>query len=393
MLTALALAPPALAHGTGYEVPRTNPFVGDAGARPEIYSYGLRNPFRFSFDRLTGDLALGDPGDDGPDEIDFTPSGKAAGANFGWNCWEGTQPGPGGCSAPGAVFPVYEYENPAASGTPRAVIGGYVVRDALLPTLFGRYLFADFYLGDVMSTTLSASGASPPQPTGLHVDLLASFGEDALGGLYAVSLAGPVMKLSAGPTPGSLQASTIGDFEAPMYVTAPRGDPLRLFIAERAGRVKLRTGGTVKTFLDISSAVSTEGDGGLQSIAFAPDYLLSGRFYVFYSDLSGDIRVDEFRRSKGDPDRADPASRRGVVRIPHPDSREHYGGQLHFGRDGFLYVSTGDGGERTDPNGNAQNLQSLLGKLLRIDPRVGQSEGLLSRLLGALPLARPSGGR
>ena len=384
----LALAAPPVVHAGAYSIPPINPFVGHLGARPEIYSYGLRNPFRFSFDRLNGDFALGDPGEQGPEEIDYRPKGQAAGANFGWNCLEGTQPGPGSCDAPGAVPPVLEYENPAASGTPRAVVGGYVVRDLTLPTLFGRYLFADFYLGDVMSTTLSASGASPAQATGLHVDQLVSFGEDALGGLYAVSLAGPVVRLSSGLGAGKLQASPVGSFDAPMYVTAPRGDPLRLFVAERAGRVKVRVGGSVKSFLDISDQVSTAGDGGLQSIAFAPDYVLSGLFYVFYSDLDGDIRVDEFRRSKADPDRADPASRRGVLEIPHPTYGDHYGGQLQFGRDGLLYVSTGDGGSPGDADGNAQNLQSLLGKLLRIDPRPDQTaaERLLSTITSALPL-------
>ncbi len=380
---AALLAGPPVAYSGQYRVPPTNPFFGEAGARQEIYSYGLRNPFRFSFDRLTGDLAIGDPGNTGSDEIDFVARGKAAGANFGWNCWEGTRPGPGDCRPRGTVFPAYEYEHPS----PRAVIGGYVVRDVTLPTLFGRYLFADFYVGDVMSTTLSASGASPPRSTGLHVDQLVSFGEDALGGLYAVSLAGPVIRLTAGTGFGTLRGSIIGTFDAPMYVTSPRGDPLRLFVAERGGRVKVRVGGSVKTFLDISTQVSTAGDGGLQSIAFAPDYAVSGAFYVFYSDLQGNIRVDEFRHSRENPDSANLTSQRKVLQIPHPTSQEHYGGQLQFGRDGLLYISTGDGGGRTHPNGNAQDLNSLLGKLLRIDPRLGQTatEGLISAILDVVP--------
>ncbi len=377
-------AAPSVADSAPYRVPPTNPFVGQAGVRQEIYSYGLRNPFRFSFDRLTGDLVLGDPGNTGFDEVNFAARGTAGGANFGWNCWEGTRPGPGGCRPQGTILPAYEYDNPS----PRAIIGGYVVRDVTLPTFFGRYLFGDFYLGDVMSTTLSANGASPPRRTGLHVDQLVSFGEDALGGVYAVSLAGPVIRLTSGPRLGMLSGSSVGSFDAPMYVTAPRGDPVRLFVVERAGQVKVRSGGSVKTFLDISGQVSTGGDGGLQSIAFAPDYLLSGLFYVFYSDLEGDIRVDEFRRSQTDPDRADPRSRRTVLHVPHPTYQDHYGGQLQFGRDGLLYISTGDGGGRIDPNGNAQNLHSPLGKLLRIDPRRRQTavKPLLSEVLSTLPV-------
>jgi hypothetical protein len=103
-------------------------------------------------------------------------------------------------------------------------------------------------------------------------------------------------------------------------------------------------------------------------MAFAPDYATSGRLYVFYTDLGGDLRVDEFRVSTADPDRADPASRRLLLAIEHSANTNHNGGQLQFGPDGYLYVSTGDGGGGGDPDGNGQSLGTLLGKLLRIDP-------------------------
>jgi glucose/arabinose dehydrogenase len=103
-------------------------------------------------------------------------------------------------------------------------------------------------------------------------------------------------------------------------------------------------------------------------MAFAPDYADSGRFYVYYTDLDGDVRIEEFRRS-ADPNVADPASRRLLLTQEHSENGNHNAGQLQFGPDGLLYAAIGDGGGAGDPNGNAQNLGTLLGKIIRIDPR------------------------
>jgi glucose/arabinose dehydrogenase len=162
----------------------------------------------------------------------------------------------------------------------------------------------------------------------------------------------------------------LGNFDAPTFITAPRGDSRR-FVVQREGQIVIvkgrRTLGT--PFLDISDRVTTGGESGLLSMAFAPDYKSSGRFYVYYTDQAGFIQIDQFRRS-GDPDRADPASRRSVIRVPH-HRFNHKGGQLEFGADGMLYAGFGDGGSGGDPDENAQNLSRLLGKLIRIDPRPG----------------------
>ena len=169
-------------------------------------------------------------------------------------------------------------------------------------------------------------------------------------------------------------------FSSPVVVTAPPDDPHRLFVVERGGAhpASSATAQRLATpFLDITPDVRSGGEQGLLSLAFAPDYATSGKFYVYYTaprpgDGGGSIiTVDEFTRS-ADPDRADPASRRNLLRIDHPTNGNHNGGQLMFGPDGFLYVSTGDGGSGNDPPNNAQNLNSLLGKLLRIDPRARQ---------------------
>ncbi len=160
----------------------------------------------------------------------------------------------------------------------------------------------------------------------------------------------------------------IGQFEEPTYVTAAPGFPRLLFVVERAGRVAVLDKGRKlsRPFLDLSGETTTEGERGLLSIAFPADYPRTRRFYVYYTDLHGNIRIDEFRRAGAT--RADPASQRRVIVIPHPINNNHNGGQLQFLGDD-LYLGTGDGGSGGDPPNNAQNKQVLLGKLLRIDPR------------------------
>jgi glucose/arabinose dehydrogenase len=167
---------------------------------------------------------------------------------------------------------------------------------------------------------------------------------------------------------GPVRLLRLGRFDGPTYLTAPRGDRRR-FVVQRDGTIVIVSGRRQldEPFLDISENVSTEGEGGLLSMAFAPDYRSSGRFYVYYTDRQGFLQVDQFHRS-GDRDRADPDSRRSVIRVPHFRSN-HKGGQLQFGPDGLLYAGFGDGGSGGDPDENAQNLGRLLGKLIRIDPR------------------------
>jgi glucose/arabinose dehydrogenase len=159
----------------------------------------------------------------------------------------------------------------------------------------------------------------------------------------------------------------LGRFNQPTYIAAPRGDRRRRFVVQREGSIVVVRGRRRSTFLDISDRVTTGGESGLLSMAFARDYRSSRRFYVYYTDNEGFIQIDQFRRS-GDPNRADPASRRSVMRVPHSRAN-HKGGQLQVGPDGMLYAGFGDGGGGGDPDENAQNLGRILGKLIRIDPR------------------------
>jgi glucose/arabinose dehydrogenase len=165
----------------------------------------------------------------------------------------------------------------------------------------------------------------------------------------------------------------IGTFTAPVYATSPPGDPSRLFVVEQAGRIRvIRDGHPVgRPFLDIRSDVQSGGERGLLSMAFAPDYAQSGRFYVYFTDRSGDIRIEQFRRYAAHANRARKGSRRDVLRVGHRTYPNHNGGQLQFGHDGMLYAAFGDGGGEGDPFRSGQRLDTLLAKLIRIDPRPG----------------------
>ncbi|MFL5892930.1 MAG: PQQ-dependent sugar dehydrogenase [Solirubrobacterales bacterium] len=179
--------------GEPYSVPPSNPFVGEPGVRPEIYSYGLRNPWRFSFDRMTGAFGIGDVGQSDWEEVDLMPRGAGGGADFGWSAFEGFARFNEDQSAPNAVPPALVYSH---DGGGCSVTGGYVVRDRSLASLYGRYLYGDFCLGDLRSfPAVPGHRASDDQALGLNVPSLSSFGEDDAGHIYATSLDGPVYRL------------------------------------------------------------------------------------------------------------------------------------------------------------------------------------------------------
>jgi glucose/arabinose dehydrogenase len=167
---------------------------------------------------------------------------------------------------------------------------------------------------------------------------------------------------------GGVGLKRIGSFDAPVYIAGAPGFPKLLFVVEQGGTVRVLRGGRRMpgAFLDIGGLVSAGDERGLLSIAFPPDYRQSRRFYVYYTDAEGDIRVDELKRKSAT--RAARGSRRALIEIPHQTNSNHNGGQLQFLGDD-LYLGTGDGGSGGDPPNNAQDRRSLLGKLLRIDPR------------------------
>jgi glucose/arabinose dehydrogenase len=163
----------------------------------------------------------------------------------------------------------------------------------------------------------------------------------------------------------------IGDFRSPVYVDDAPGATGLLFVVEQRGKIVVMDEGIeqAEPFLDIRDQVQFGGEEGLLSVAFHPDYDTNRRFYVYYTTNTGDIRVDQFKRKRSDFLRASMKSREKVIKINHPSESNHNGGQLQFGPDGSLYMGTGDGGGGGDPGENAQDPDSLLGKLLRLDPR------------------------
>ena len=184
---------PAQKGGAAYTVPGDNPFSG-TGERREIYAYGLRNPWRFSFDRKTGDLAIGDVGQDAYEEIDFVHKGRGLGKNFGWRVYEGTSQYNTSETASGTTKPVIVTKHSAGNCS---ITGGVVVRDKAVPGAYGRYLYGDYCRGEILSAKLKLPKTTSVRGTGLKVEALSSFGEDARGRVYAVSNNGPVYRLAA----------------------------------------------------------------------------------------------------------------------------------------------------------------------------------------------------
>ncbi|MFL5900277.1 MAG: PQQ-dependent sugar dehydrogenase [Solirubrobacterales bacterium] len=235
--------------GPPYTIPSGNPFVGKAG-RDEIWAYGLRNPWRFSFDRASGDMVIGDVGQDGHEEVDYAPSPapgvvSGAGANYGWNCREGLfayPDAPSGCEPAGAfVDPVFDYphEDPgggAAHGC--AIVGGYVVRDPSLGDLYGRYVYSDYCTGEIRSLALPGTDGEPvgdDRSEGLSVDFPTSLGEDSCGRLYIASNDGRVYRLiGVQPSPSCSRPLAVAQGPAEKSVRA------RLLLHAKSERARLK---------------------------------------------------------------------------------------------------------------------------------------------------------
>ena len=186
----------------GYSIPDGNPLV-DAPGADEIYSLGLRNPYRFSFDGPTGTIAIGDVGQNALEEIDYVELTRAAGANFGWDALEGTEP-PAGCTnidpvptpvPAGAVGPIHQYGHSGEGYTGCAVIGGPVVRDPRLPTLSERLLFSDSCNGQLQSLVPGVGGATDAGPIGASVSSPSSIVAGRDGRIYVTDLTGGLFRL------------------------------------------------------------------------------------------------------------------------------------------------------------------------------------------------------
>jgi glucose/arabinose dehydrogenase len=179
-----------------YAVPASNPFVGDAAVRDEIWAIGLRNPWRYSFDRLTGDLYVGDVGQGRYEEIDFQSGTGHGGENYGWPVMEGVHcfPEDKTCDQAGLTWPVKEYDHSQGC----SVTGGYVYRGQKFPLLTGIYLFGDYCSGKIWGLAASGDGGWRVAELAQADVRLSSFGEDEAGELYLVDMGrGELFKISA----------------------------------------------------------------------------------------------------------------------------------------------------------------------------------------------------
>jgi len=207
---------------------------------------------------------------------------------------------------------------------------------------------------------------------GIRISIRARLVTALLGAAFATTLALAGGSPARAGVSAGLELDHVASFDNPVYADDDGVHSNLLFVVEQPGRIRVVKDGDKKRrpFLDIRDVVQFGGEQGLLSVAFAPDYDESGLFYVYYVTNGGDIRIDQFERG-AKPTRADPASRAKVIKVDHDQASNHNGGQLQFGPDGLLYAGTGDGGPQMDPENDAQRTDSLLGKLLRIDPLPG----------------------
>lgn len=373
------------ADGEGLFTPAPgNPFIGATPGLDEIWAYGLRNPWRFSFDRGTGDLWIADVGQQATEEVNFVPVNAAGGKNFGWHAFEGND-----CLIPAecapieanVTFPIYTY---AHNGEARAITGGYVYRGSGIPSLQGAYVFGDYTQGTLGFLRYSPGSTPEVEVRDLtpifnprnDICCLTSLGEDADGELYVVTQSKVYEVYDDGEAYMDLQK--VGDFEEPLYATSPPGDASRLLVSQKNGLIYLVKDGVRQEtpFLDLRTEVSTEGELGLLGFVMHPNFSTNGYLYVNYTRYTTPQEeaietIIARYTANGDPataTTADPASKLVIMQIPQPYKDDHKGGAMAFSPlDGYLYIPLGDGGCCNNVFGNAQNLGSPLGKILRID--------------------------
>lgn len=246
-------------------------------------------------------------------------------------------------------------------GLPAGVAGAVTVTG---PASYSKTLTASTTLTDLVPGAYTLNAASVAQGTGTLAPTPVTQQVQVNAG--ATASAG-IQYAAATPLALGLQEVASG-LNMPIFLTAPPGDS-RLFILERAGRIRVVQNGNLLAtpYLDISALTTTSGERGLLSMAFHPQYASNGYFFLYYTNLAGNIVIERRQVSASNANVADPLSALTILTIPHPTFNNHYGGLLSFGPDGYLYAGTGDGGGAGDPPRNAQNTNVLLGKLLRLD--------------------------
>ena len=273
-------------NGTIFTAPASNPFNSDSSVLDIIWAEGFRNPWRFSFDRLNGNLYIGDVGQDTREEISFQAGTSLGGENYGWRCMEGNAcTGLSGCTCddPVLIKPIYDYTH---AGGNCAVTGGYVYRGTAIPALDGTYFFADYCSGKIWSfvrsgntvTQFTDRTAELKPITGQTIDNISSFGEDDKGEIYIIDLDGEIFKIvdkaslpqptpvptpvptprptappSASATLSKFTPGTAGVRNSLTVTGAPRGSLVRFYSSTSTGRTSISTGACKGKALDLRS--------------------------------------------------------------------------------------------------------------------------------------------
>jgi hypothetical protein len=248
------------------------------------------------------------------------------------------------------------------------------------PGLAGYWRFEETG-GTTINDSATVGPVTPSAPSDSPGTLVNNTAGNGLR-VFASANASHTAPVSLLPVPsvafGSVRVATSGSFNRPIFATHAPGQPDRLYVVEQgnAGTAAIRifslTSNSVMAtpFLTLTG-LGSANEEGLLGLAFHPDYAINGALYVYVTNGStGNNEIRRYLRSAGNPDTADPASAMVILTIPHPGQTNHNGGWMGFGPDGFLYVATGDGGGGNDPSNNAQNRDSLLGKILRISPGI-----------------------
>ena len=362
--------------GKNYAIPPGNPYIGNANVLDEIWALGLRNPWRFSFDRGTGELYIADVGQNYWEEVNRQPAESVGGENYGWRVYEGNNVFNDSLGlGPGALIsPVTEYHHSSGNCS---ITGGYVYRGVRFPRMHGLYFYGDYCSGRIWS--LDHDGEQWASEELLDTSFsISTFGEDEAENLYFADFNnGRIWLLVESeeslPELPQLQVTQLVSGLNSLTDIRHAGDCSgRLFITEQPGRIIIvRNGAALTTpFLEITNRVKhTQSDDGLASVAFPPGFAANGHFYVSYTrEAVGnewESVISRFQIS-ADPDIADPNSEE-VLLVVDQDTSIHNVWQIQFGPDGYLYFASGDGGPGDDSQNYGQNPLSFRGKILRID--------------------------
>ncbi len=284
-----------------YGIPADNPYVGNASIRDEIWALGLRNPFRWSFDRANGNMWIGDVGQGAKEEINFRPAGSTGHVNYGWRCFEGyiSTPGVADCTPVDNVYPVYDYDNPGSGSS--AVVGGYVYRGTEYPNFRGYYIATDTYIGSFYFLWPNGAGGFDSSVQAIAPQFIVGFGEAEDGTLYAVSQgSNAILKLNAaGGTPlpvtlTSFTAKRSGGFNELKWTTATEQNTARFIIEFSLNGNSFSSAGAV--------AASRNETGSAYS--FRHNYNSNGTVYyrLAIQDDDGSVKYSTVLRVAGSHD-------------------------------------------------------------------------------------------